>query len=134
MLLCDFEDFGETCFGVRANSEFHPSRTGDILLALVVYDQPGRRQPVGCHVAAQPGHLTLVRGQYSWHLMLLPLYTGFSSLVMTPLGVVWYAVMAIRDRNVLLNMKDYAGLPVMGINGIPWRVSDQLLNTEARVI
>lgn len=43
-------------------------------------------------------------------------------------------VQAIRDRNVLLSMKDYAGLPVMGINGIPWRVSDQLLNTEARVI
>ncbi len=40
-------------------------------------------------------------------------------------------VQAIRDRNVLLDMKDYAGFPVMGYRGIPIKIVDQLLNTEA---
>jgi ABC-type iron transport system FetAB permease component len=31
--------------------------------------------------------------------MLLPLYAAFSSLVMTPLGTIWYFVMAARHRN-----------------------------------
>lgn len=46
----------------------------------------------------------------------------------------WMDVQAIRDRNVLLRMEDYAGIPVDGINGIPIKISDQLLTTEARVV
>jgi hypothetical protein len=42
VLLCDFENPGEAGFGVRANSEFHSPRTGDILLALAVQDQTRR--------------------------------------------------------------------------------------------
>jgi hypothetical protein len=45
----------------------------------------------------------------------------------------WMDVQAMRDRNVLLRLEDYAGKPCDGINGIPIRVSDQLLNTESRV-
>lgn len=40
-------------------------------------------------------------------------------------------VQAIRDRNVLLSMKDYAGMPIMGFRDIPIKVVDQLLNTES---
>ncbi len=36
---------------------------------------------------------------WSWHLLIYPLYTGFLSLVMTPLGAFWYVYMAIKDRN-----------------------------------
>jgi hypothetical protein len=46
----------------------------------------------------------------------------------------WADVQAMRDRNVLLRIDDYAGKPVMSFDGIPWRVSDQLLTTEARVV
>jgi len=46
----------------------------------------------------------------------------------------WMDVQAMRDRNVLLRIEDYAGRPVDGFNGIPLRVSDQLLITESRVI
>jgi hypothetical protein len=42
-------------------------------------------------------------------------------------------VQAMRDRNVLLRIEDYAGVPVDGINGIPIKISDQLLITETRV-
>ena len=45
----------------------------------------------------------------------------------------WMDVQAMRDRNVLLRIEDYAGRPCDGINGIPIKVSDQLLNTESRV-
>jgi len=45
----------------------------------------------------------------------------------------WMDVQAMRDRNVLLTINDYAGKPVTGINGIPIKVSDQLLITEGRV-
>ena len=45
----------------------------------------------------------------------------------------WMDVQAMRDRNVLLRIEDYAGMPVDGINGIPIKISDQLLITEARV-
>jgi hypothetical protein len=45
----------------------------------------------------------------------------------------WMDVQAMRDRNVLISITDHAGLPVMGINGIPVKVSDQLLITEQRV-
>lgn len=43
-------------------------------------------------------------------------------------------IQAIRDRNVLLGPKDYAGEPVTSFRGIPIRVVDKLLNTEARVV
>jgi hypothetical protein len=45
----------------------------------------------------------------------------------------WMDVQAMRDRNVLLRIEDYAGVPVDGINGIPIKISDQLLITETRV-
>lgn len=46
----------------------------------------------------------------------------------------WMDVQAMRDRNVLLRITDYAGMPVDGYRGIPIRVVDQLLTTEARVV
>lgn len=46
----------------------------------------------------------------------------------------WCDVQAMRDRNTYLLIDDYAGKPTMGINGIPIKVSDQLLSTEARVV
>lgn len=42
-------------------------------------------------------------------------------------------IQAIRDRNVLLSMDDYAGKPVMGYRGIPVKTVDQIQNTEATV-
>lgn len=45
----------------------------------------------------------------------------------------WMDVQAMRDRNVLLRIEDYAGMPVDGYRGIPIRIVDQLLTTEARV-
>lgn len=42
-------------------------------------------------------------------------------------------IQAIRDRNVLLGPKDYAGAPVTSFRSIPMRVMDQLTITEARV-
>ena len=41
---------------------------------------------------------------------------------------------AIRDKNVLLGPRDYAGEPVTSFRGIPIRVNDVLLSTEARVV
>lgn len=46
----------------------------------------------------------------------------------------WADVQMIRDRQVLLALDDYAGKPCMGYRGIPWKVVDQLLTTEARVV
>jgi len=46
----------------------------------------------------------------------------------------WMDVQAMRDRNVLLRLEDYAGKPCDGINGIPIKISDQLLTTENRVV
>ena len=46
----------------------------------------------------------------------------------------WMDVQAMRDRNVLIRLEDYAGKPTMGIDEIPIKVSDQLLTTEARVV
>lgn len=46
----------------------------------------------------------------------------------------WMDVQAMRDRNVLLTVDDYAGKPTQGIDQIPIKVSDQLLITEARVV
>lgn len=43
-------------------------------------------------------------------------------------------IQAIRDKNVLLSSKEYDGQPVTLFRGIPIRVVDALLNTEARVV
>lgn len=42
-------------------------------------------------------------------------------------------IQAIRDRNVLLTPKEYAGEPVVEFRGVPIRVCDALLSTEATV-
>ena len=44
------------------------------------------------------------------------------------------AIQAIRNRNVLLTMNDYAGKPVDTFRGIPVKTLDQLLSTEQRVV
>lgn len=46
----------------------------------------------------------------------------------------WMDVQAMRDRNVLLQLEDYAGRVVDTYRGIPIKISDQLLITEARVV
>lgn len=43
-------------------------------------------------------------------------------------------IQAIRDKNVLLQVKDYAGQPITDFRGVPIRLVDQLLNTETRVV
>lgn len=43
-------------------------------------------------------------------------------------------IQAIRDKNVLLSPKEYAGEPVMQFRDVPIRVSDSLVNNEARVV
>ena len=45
----------------------------------------------------------------------------------------WMDVQAMRDRNVLLQLDDYAGKPIMGYRGIPVKISDQLINTESAI-
>lgn len=45
----------------------------------------------------------------------------------------WMDIQAIRDKNVLLSSKDYAGDPVMVFRDIPIRTVDQLTNTEATI-
>ena len=42
-------------------------------------------------------------------------------------------VQAMRDRNVLLSIKDYAGMPTMGFREIPIKIIDQIINTETNV-
>lgn len=42
----------------------------------------------------------------------------------------WMDVQAMRDRNVLLRIEDYAGMPIDGYRGIPVKIVDQILNTE----
>lgn len=42
-------------------------------------------------------------------------------------------IQAIRDKNVLIGPKDYAGNPVDSIRGIPMRVNDVLISSEAAV-
>jgi hypothetical protein len=55
--------------------------------------------------AAAAGYLTLVlylylhRGRGKWWALAMPFYTLVVSFVLTPLGVVWYAKMAIGARN-----------------------------------
>lgn len=46
----------------------------------------------------------------------------------------WMEVQSMRNRNVLLNINDYAGKPVANYRGIPIKIVDQILNTEARVV
>lgn len=46
----------------------------------------------------------------------------------------WMDVQGMRDRNVLLSLTDSAGRVTDSIRGIPVRIVDQLLNTEARVV
>lgn len=46
----------------------------------------------------------------------------------------WMDVQAMRDRNVLLTIDDYAGKPVDSFRGIPVKIVDQLLTTESRVV
>jgi hypothetical protein len=46
----------------------------------------------------------------------------------------WMDVQAMRDRNVLLRIEDYAGMPVDGYRGYPIKVVDQLVTTESRVV
>lgn len=45
----------------------------------------------------------------------------------------WMDVQAMRDRNVLLRLTDYAGMPCDTYRGLPIKISDQLLTTEATV-
>ena len=42
-------------------------------------------------------------------------------------------IQAMRDRNVLLTLNDYAGKPITTWRGVPIKVVDQLLGTETRV-
>jgi hypothetical protein len=49
-------------------------------------------------------------------------------------GRVWMDIQAIRDKNVLISSKDYAGDPVLLFRDIPIRVVDSLTNSEARVV
>ena len=46
----------------------------------------------------------------------------------------WMDVQGMRDRNVLLSLTDYAGMPCDTFRGIPIKIVDQLLTTEARVV
>jgi hypothetical protein len=43
-------------------------------------------------------------------------------------------IQAIRDKNVLLKVTEYAGQPITEFRGVPVRVVDALLNTEARLV
>lgn len=43
-------------------------------------------------------------------------------------------IQAIRDKNVLISLRDYAGMPVVGFRDIPIRLVDQILSNEARVV
>lgn len=45
----------------------------------------------------------------------------------------WMDIQAMRDRNVLLTLNDYAGKPITTWRGVPIKIVDQLLNTESTV-
>jgi hypothetical protein len=45
----------------------------------------------------------------------------------------WMDVQAMRDRNVLLRLEDYAGRVTDNYRGIPVKISDQLIISESRV-
>jgi hypothetical protein len=42
-------------------------------------------------------------------------------------------IQAIRDKNVLIGLKDYAGAPTESFRNVPIRIVDQLSNTESQV-
>jgi hypothetical protein len=44
------------------------------------------------------------------------------------------SLQAMRDRNVLLSLEDYAGKVVDTFRGIPVKTIDQILSTESRVV
>jgi hypothetical protein len=46
----------------------------------------------------------------------------------------WMDIQSIRDRNVLMNMRESAGVVNEEWRGVPIEVVDQLLNNEARVV
>jgi hypothetical protein len=46
----------------------------------------------------------------------------------------WMDVQAIRDRNVLLSSRDYAGQPTDAFRNIPIKIVDQLTTSESRVV
>jgi hypothetical protein len=46
----------------------------------------------------------------------------------------WLDVQAMRNRNVLLHLTDYAGMPCDTFRGIPIKIVDQLTTTESRVV
>lgn len=46
----------------------------------------------------------------------------------------WMDIQAIRDKNVLISMTEYAGAPVIGFRDVAIRVCDALTNTEARIV
>lgn len=43
-------------------------------------------------------------------------------------------IQAIRDKNVLLRVEDYDGMPITTFRGIPIKIVDALLNTEQNVV
>jgi hypothetical protein len=43
-------------------------------------------------------------------------------------------IQAIRDKNVLLKPTEYAGQPIVEFRGVPIRINDVQLNSEARVV
>lgn len=45
----------------------------------------------------------------------------------------WMDIQSVRDRNVLLTTKDYAGAPIIGFRDVPIKIVDQIINTEGRV-
>jgi len=56
---------------------------------------------IGVVLAAYTGLcLFLHRGHWDRWLLVLPLYAALSSLVLTPLGLIWYVRMAVSDRNL----------------------------------
>lgn len=46
----------------------------------------------------------------------------------------WMDVQIIRDKNVLIGMTDYAGMPCESFRNIPVKIVDQLVNNEAAVV
>lgn len=46
----------------------------------------------------------------------------------------WMYVQAMRDRNVLLRLEDYAGVVTDNFRGDPIKLIDQITNTEAQVV
>lgn len=49
-------------------------------------------------------------------------------------GLHYLHLQAVRNRNVLVRMDDYAGRPVTGFLDIPIRCVDQIINTEGRIV